>query len=403
MTEIGITLLATLWLALDAGGVSLPRAGPLHPQPHLCAQRIFAGSVVPLHLPNGATAALLGPGSIEGAHLATPAHLDAPAETLVIAERNGVAGARRVTLLPAPALTNTLASVDADCGITLYDRASLTPLGTFVTDGSPADAAYSGNALIWAPSSGSSATRYVPQAGISPLALGPDTSALLDDRPAHVLVQANRDTPPGSGAVTIIADDPRTPPRRLPVGETPEGLALTGDAAGSVLVTAVNGGTLSEVDPRADWAVRTLRVGERPFGVAADTARGLAFVALNAVAGMRASTAGGVAVVDLRRWRVRRVRHDAGLALGVAVDPARRRIFVTEELGSVLVLDEELRPLRVALHPCELPWLPSVDLDAQHLFIPCPREDRVVVYDLRTLREVARMKTSPYPLRVVLP
>lgn len=396
-------LLATLWIALDAGGVSLPHAGPLHPQPHLCAQRIFAGSSVPLHLPRGATATLLGPGSIEGARLAAPAHLEAPAETLVIAERNGVAGARRVSLLPAPALVNTLASVDADCGITLYDRTSLAPLGTFVTEGSPADAAYSGSALIWAPSSGTHATRYVPGAGILPLELGPDTSALLDDRPAHAFVQANRDASSGSGEVTIVADDPAAPQRRLPVGETPEGLALTGDAAGTVLVTAVNGGTLSEVDPLAERTVRTLFVGDRPFGVAVDAARGLAFVALNAVADRRPSAAGGTAVVDLRRWRVRRVRHDAGLALGVAVDPARHRVFVTEELGPVLVLDEELRTVRPALHPCGLPWLPSVDLDAQRLFIPCPREDRVVVYDLRTLREETRMTTSSYPLRVVLP
>ncbi|TAM58636.1 hypothetical protein EPN52_10300 [bacterium] len=404
MMQIGITLLTALYVALGAGSLPATPAPPPGPSAHPCAQRVFAGSRMPLQLPRGATVALLGPGRIAGADLSVPAQLPAAGETLIVATRGGSASARSVTLLPAPALNGTLATVDADCGITLYTRKSLTPLGTFVTADSPADAIYDRGKLLWAAAAGTSATRYDPAAGLTALRHAPDTAALLADPAAHVVAQASRDLPPsGDGALTLYGDDPSAAPHRLSVGETPEGLALSGDTAGSILVTATNAGTLMEVDARTARVTRTLHVGPRPFGVAVDAARGLAFVALNAITAMRPSPAGGVVAVDIHRWHTRAVRHAAGLALGVAVDPARRRVFVTEELGTVLVLDEELHTVHPALHPCELPWLPSIDFANQRLFVPCPRENRVAVYDLRTLRETARMTTTAYPLRVVLP
>jgi len=353
-----------------------------------------------LQLPRGATATLLGPGSIEDGNYVAPAHLETQSEAIIIASRAGAAGAQRLTLLPAPPLEESLASVDAACGITLYDRATLERRGTFATNGSPADAAYGDDTLFWALATGTAATRYRSDEGLAPLTLGPQTSALLYDASAGMLVQADRDLGnAGSGAVTVL--EPNGATHRILVGDTPEGLALLG--GGNILVTNTNGGTVVEVNVRERRAVRTLRVGDRPFGVAVDPTKRLAFVALNSIEAMRASRAGGVVEIDVRAWRVRRVRHDAGLALGVAVDSPRRRLFVTEEIGGVLVLDEELRSLRPPLHPCGLPWLPTIDLREQRLFVPCPRENSVVVYDLTTLRVVARMTTSTYPLRVVLP
>ncbi|MDE2572447.1 MAG: hypothetical protein KGM44_08000 [bacterium] len=364
----------------------------------MCADHIFAGSVLPLHLPHGTSVAVLGPGSIAGDAYVAPAQLTAPAEADLIVSRGAAVNAQRLELIPAPPLAQTLASVDADCGVTLYDRRTLQRLGTFATAGSPADAAYDGGSLIWAPSSGSSGWRYTPGDAPAALELGPNTSALLAI-PDGTVVQANRDLGGGEQGALTVLDGAQS--RRIAVGRTPEGLAPTRD--GLVLVSLTNDDRIAAVDPHAGGVVRTLSVGQRPFGIAVDGERGLAFVALNSIARMAPSQSGGVVAVDLRAWRIARVRHDARLALGVALDRTRGRLFLTEELGTVLVLDEELRSVHAALHPCALPWLPTIDPAEQRLFVPCPRENRVIVYDLATLREVARMATSPYPLRVAVP
>lgn len=385
-------LAAMLWAA---GGLGAPH-GPLPPlQPRTCAQTLFAGSSAALRLPRGATVSVLGAGRIFAGDYVSPAHLDAPAEALIVASRDGSAGALRLDLVPAPPLASTLASVDAECGITLYDRTTLARLGTFATATSPADATYAAGALAWTPAEGSSATRYDPSRGLSPLALGSDASALLYDARSRALIQANRD----AGTLTVLeADGAR---RQIAVGQTPEALVRTNN--GDVLVSVTNDDRIVEVDPRSGRVVRSLRVGQRPFGLAVDAAHDVAFVALNSIAGLHASRAGGVVAVDLRTWRVRAVRHDANLALGVAFDATHRRLFVTEELGQVLVLDEQLRSLRPPLHPCALPWLPSIDGAARRLFVACPRESLIAVYNLATLRESAHMTSSPYPLRLVVP
>ena len=388
------------WLRASAGHGVIAAPPPPPPRPRACAQRIFAGSAVPLGLPRGARISLLGPGRITGGDYVAPARLEAPADALVVVTEGRKAGAQSLRVLPAPHVRSTIASVDADCGVTLFDRATLRPLGTFVSSVAPADAAYVPGGLLWNGSTAGTGTRYAAGAGLRPVPLGAAASTLLYARGSRTLIQADRDLDgtPGGTVTLARADGARG---RVSVGETPEGLAALGD--GRVLITAANGDRVVEIDVRSGRVLRSLAVGERPFGIAVDPGRERAFVALNSIAAMRPSHAGGVAEIDLRAWRVLRVRHDADLALGIALDRARGHLFVTEELGRVLVLDENLRQIHAPLHPCSLPWLPSIDSATHRLFVPCPRKNRVAVYDLTSLRETARLKTAPYPLHVVLP
>jgi streptogramin lyase len=68
----------------------------------------------------------------------------------------------------------------------------------------------------------------------------------------------------GSDGVTVVGAGGHT--RTIPVGGAPTGLAT---GAGSVWVASTAAGTLTRVDPGRETVTATVRVGERPYAVAA--------------------------------------------------------------------------------------------------------------------------------------
>ena len=68
----------------------------------------------------------------------------------------------------------------------------------------------------------------------------------------------------GTDGVTVVGTGGHT--RTIPVGGEPTGLAT---GAGSVWVASTAAGTLTRVDPDRDTVTATVRVGERPYAVAA--------------------------------------------------------------------------------------------------------------------------------------
>ena len=68
----------------------------------------------------------------------------------------------------------------------------------------------------------------------------------------------------GTDGVTVVGAGGHT--RTIPVGGEPTGLAT---GAGSVWVASTAAGTLTRVDPGRDTVTATVRVGERPYAVAA--------------------------------------------------------------------------------------------------------------------------------------
>ena len=70
------------------------------------------------------------------------------------------------------------------------------------------------------------------------------------------------------GTDSVLVIGPGRGVRAIPVGGLPTGLAAAG---GSVWVASTGAGTLSRIDARRDAVMATVRVGERPYAVAADT------------------------------------------------------------------------------------------------------------------------------------
>jgi DNA-binding beta-propeller fold protein YncE len=175
---------------------------------------------------------------------------------------------------------------------------------------------------------------------------------------------------------------------------------------GIIYVGNVNDGTVLAVDMQTMRPIRRIPAVPRVFGIALSGAGNTLFAVANQSAGSQFQAAGFVAAIDLRGSRSRIVARSRNLRfpLGVAYDPQRDRVFVTdEERNLVYVLDARtLRDAAPPLPTCNTPWKPYYDAPSQRLFIPCARANKIDVFDARSLRRVrnAPFATGGYPLAV---
>ena len=92
------------------------------------------------------------------------------------------------------------------------------------------------------------------------------------------------------------------------------------------------------------------------------------------------------------------------MPLGVAVDPAIDRLFVTNE-GDDDVAVYALPSLKreATLRVGRTPWLPAVDTRRHVLYVPNARDDTFDVFDTRTLAHIAaNVPTCSYPVGVAV-
>ncbi|MGH3124055.1 MAG: YncE family protein, partial [Streptosporangiaceae bacterium] len=87
----------------------------------------------------------------------------------------------------------------------------------------------------------------------------------LPTAPTHLVTSGDRLWATG-GTDRVLVIGPGGRVRAVPVGGQPTGLAVVG---GSVWVASTGAGTLSRIDPRRDVVAATVRVGVRPYAVAA--------------------------------------------------------------------------------------------------------------------------------------
>lgn len=329
----------------------------------------------------------------------------APGENFVVAG-NAVGLAARFLNVAAPPSGNQplLAVASYEDGIALHDASSFAPLGLLATGGSPSDVAVDTAGRIVATDTQGDALAVAALAPWRPSRIGgvPVGDELAVDSATGAIFATNRDVD-GTGALTRVARDGTV--ERVKTGLTAEGLAI--DARrGLVYVANVNDGTVAIVDAETMRVVRRFPAVARVFSLALSADGTRLYAVSNQSAGSPFAAPGRVVAIALDRAVPRVVARSANLTfpIGIALDPASQRLFVTdEEDDTVDVLDARtLRPAAAPLSTCRTPWKPA--LDRGRLYVPCARADAVDAYDARTLHRLrgAPFATAGYPLAVAV-
>ena len=206
------------------------------------------------------------------------------------------------------------------------------------------------------------------------------------------------------GAAPVLASTARA-------GETPEGIAVDADGK-TMYVTGVNSNSVTRLVLNDDGVARktgSARTGTRPFGIAVDSRRRMLFVADNDTPTLSGSQSRpGLETFSLPSMRRVGDAVSTGspnaLPLGVAVDPAIDRLFVTNEGDDdVAVYSVPSLHREATLRTGRTPWLPAVDTRRHVLYVPNARDDTLDAFDTRTFAHIAaKVPTCSYPVGVAV-
>ena len=422
-----------LALALSGdGGLSQPAAptasrGPslsarIHVQPDDVA--VFAGSALNFHAHViGAAAApaavrwrVFGAGAIDDDGLfrapATPG-----GSSSIVATIGLLAGGARVAIAapPPPAAVHAIVACYGDGALDVRATGAEPSFGQLRTGTAAADVAVASttaSAIVAVDDRLVSIDLATMTPHLSPPVRGARFSeiGLLGGGAYAVATDANADeTGPGIDVYRLQQGEAPSIVSRTQAGETPEGIAVADDGV-TFFVSSVNGNAVRRFVLDSSGIARktgSVRTGTRPFGVALDSRRRLLFVADNDTPTLSGSASRPglevFALPSLRRVGAPRATGSANaLPLGVAVDAAAGRLFVTNE-GDDDVAVYALPSLRreATLSVGRTPWLPSVDVRHHVLYVPDARDDAFDVFDTRTLAHTAaRVPTCSYPVAV---
>lgn len=380
------------------------------PRPHLLGRLelsmargpFFPGSrvVIGVHGYTGRyTVGAAGGGALDGGIYVVPQA--AGITPIVAAARGAVAlGAVAGIAPPAPARPLIAVATYGD-GVDLYTPRTFRPLGVFALGGPPGDVGFSSSgALVAGQTDGDelyiadrrpwSVRAIAGVASVNELAQMPDGTVFATDRDVD-----------GAGALTRILPDGAV--SRTITGTTAEGIAID-RRRGLVYVGNVNSNNIAVVDARTMRLVRRIAAPFRPFGIALSSGGNRLYVVSNAAPDMHAG--GGYTAEIALGAHPHRIARSAPetFPLGVVLDAARNRLFVTDEASDrVYVLNARtLHAVRAPLSTCKTPWRPSVANG--RLYVPCAQGNAVDVFDLATLRRVpgAPFKTGEFPMSVAV-
>lgn len=403
--------IAAATAAIIAFGAGIPRA------PHaLRATAAFVaaslpylpGSVIPLDV-DGMTppyrVSLTGPGSVDSHAYYLPPSTPDQSATLVASNAVALA-ARTIPFAAPPDPTRPFIAVASyDDGIVIHDAsAPFTERAALGIGGAPSDVAISENGDLAAGTTNGSTFTI---AKLAPWSVRTYDGVLFSDEVATdartgAIFATDRDVN-GAGALTRIASD-GTVDRRI-LGLTSEGLVVD-PRRRRVYVANVNDGTISIVDADTMVELRRFAAIPRVFSLALSPDGSRLYAVSNQSITSPFSAAGSVAAFDVASRVPRLLARSASLSfpVGVAIDPAHRELFVTDEHDDVVdVLDATtLRARHAPLATCDVPWKPTVD--GASLYVPCARADRVDVFSTDTLRREAGapFATGGYPLAVAV-
>jgi DNA-binding beta-propeller fold protein YncE len=292
-----------------------------------------------------------------------------------------------------------------DSGVVIHDATAPFTARAVFGAGSPSDVAFDNTGRLAA---GDTAGDTLQIAGLDPWSVANFSGVPFVDELAFDdsgdLFASDRDSN-GSGALTRIAPDGTITRRAL--GLTSEGVAID-SRRHRVYVANVNDGTISIVDARTMTERARFHAIDRVFSLALSGDGARLYAVSNQSVGSPFSAPGRVVAFDVRGAKAHVAAQSAPLSfpVGIAVDDAHGRVFVTDERDdTVSVLDAStLRSQHRPLPTCRTPWKPTLDPQGQRLYVPCAQADEVDVFDLPSLQRAhgAPFKTGGYPLAVAV-
>jgi YVTN family beta-propeller protein len=368
---------------------------------------ILPGSVVPIAL-DGLTPPydldVLGPGRLRAGQYIVPSSPDDGA-TIVAAGVRALA-MRSVTFAAPPDVRQPFIAVASyDDGIVLHDvTVPFKAHSILGVGGAPSDVAIdpAGSIAAAATNGVTAAIATLEPWHVTTYSGVPYTDEIAFDNATHSLFTSNRDIN-GAGAVTRIAPDGTI--RQRVIGLTAEGIAVDSRRK-RVYVANVNDGTISIVDANSLVELRRFNAVPRVFSLALSNDGSRLYAVSNQSLTSPFGAAGSAIAIDVSQEVPKIVARSRSMTfpLGVAVDDAHHRLFVTDEHDDdVYVLNmQNLQPVRAPLPTCRTPWKPT--LDGGRLYVPCARSDNVDVIDAATLKRVpgAPFATGGYPLAVAV-
>jgi DNA-binding beta-propeller fold protein YncE len=395
-------------------GAVLGAAAPRSVRVHLATARIAAtrwpylpGSRLPLRV-DGLTppyhVAILGIGRIlSGNTYEVPPDSTAGTALLVAGNSAGL-GAAALRIVEPPQNRALLLVASYDDGLILHDARNFSVLGVLATNGVPSDVAVAptGLAAVTDTQGTELTTLRLTPWRVGRIAGVEAADEVAIDASTQTIFVTDRGSN-GSGALTRIAPDGGL--SRVLTGDTPEGLAVDPRRA-LVYVANANDGTIAFVDERSMRVVRRFSGLARVFSLALSRDGARLYAISNQAADSPFGRAGRAFAISLDRPEPRIAVESSPLTfpIGVALDDRQNTLFVTdEERREVDVLDAQtLQPKHAALSTCAIPWKPAFDAASERLYVPCAGDDRIDVFDTRTLQRVggAPFVTGGYPLAV---
>lgn len=368
----------------------------------------LAGSRIPLRVDGFSPPyriAVLGEGSVTDAGSYVVGASARSAATMLVAGNGDGLAARSVRIAQPPPPGEALLAVAAyDDGIVFHDARTFAVRGILGTGGTPGDVAIDATGCVAAPDTQGSSLAL---ATLAPWRVTQADGVALGDEVAFdgaTIFVTNRELD-GRGGLTRVAPDGSIV--NVATGLTAEGLAV--DARRHVVYVAnVNDGTVAVVDARSMQVIRRFYAIARVFSLALSPDGRRLFAISNQSAASPFAAPGAAIAIDLRHDPPRIVARSRELTfpIGAALDAAGATLFVTDEARDVVyVLDARtLAAKHAPLLTCRTPWKPELDAAGRRLYVPCARDDRVDVFNLRSLQRVegAPFATGGYPLAVAV-
>ncbi len=344
---------------------------------------------------------VLGPGKVQGHEYIAPIVSSPQTATLIGAARGAVAYST-VRIVPPPSPDRPLLAVATyDSGIALHDPRTFALLGYAPIGGPPGDVAFERDGTILSADTDGDVLTYIKRKPwtVERIRGVPEANEIaVDSRTGDIFV-SDRDAGP-SGALTRVT--PGGQVRLVPTGNTAEGLTID-EKRQVVYVGNVNERSVAAVDARTMRVLRKLPSVDRTFGIALDAGTRRLYAVSNSSPGM--NTHGGyVAEIDAGSAHPHIVRRSGYFTfpLGIVLDAPRRRLLVTDEATNMVYVlsTKTLAPVRAPLETCRTPWRPHI-ADGR-LFVPCARDNKVDVFDIKTLHRLAGapFATGGFPLSI---
>jgi YVTN family beta-propeller protein len=198
-------------------------------------------------------------------------------------------------------------------------------------------------------------------------------------------------------AVVILDPQAQTSKQSIPVGEEPEGVALSPDER-FLYVTLEGDNKVAVIDVAGRRVIARVPVGGRPRSVAFSPDGSRAYVT--------DELQGAVTEMDGRTHQVLRTLAVPGKAakpMGVVVSPDGSKIYVTTgREGTLVAIDAASGAAAPPLAVGQRPWGVALSADGRRIFTANGPSDDMTIVDAASMKIVARTKVGQRPWGVAV-